>query len=264
MNYVSQSSIKFRRKKLIKRFLKFFSIPLLFLGFVVGLNYVPYLRLKNIEFSGIDILEKEKILAVLKNDFSGNTHWFFPKNSVFLTDEKKIAAKIADSFPEMDKIRVEKKYFSSNLLIAISKRFIFGLYCKKDECFFLDKSGVIFAPAPSMEGNAVLKFIDEREEDGEIELGAKPNIENFDNIFDFSVQISENQDFRITKLVIKSKDEIEIFTTQNWRLIIDNAIEPLKTKQNFEIALQNIKKKETLDYIDLRFGNKIYYKFKEN
>lgn len=264
MSYVSQSSLRFRRRKLAKRILKLFLFPLLFFGFIIGLNYIPYLRLKNIEFSGVDILEKEKILAVLKNEISGYSYWFFPKDSVFLTDEKKLAHKIADYFPEMEKVSVEKKYFSSNILITLSKRLPFGIYCRKEECFFTDKNGIIFERAPQMEGSAVLKFIDERKENVQIKLGEKPPLENFDNIFNFSVKISENQNFRLTRIVIKSKDEIEIFTTENWRLIIDNALNPEKTSQNLNIALQNIKKKEVLDYIDLRFGSKIYYKFKEN
>ncbi len=69
----------------------------------------------------------------------------------------------------------------------------------------------------------------------------------------------------ITRVYIKEDNFFQLLTKEGWRILIDDKNEPQITYENLSLALkEKIKdKRKNLDYIDLRFGNKVYFKYKK-
>ncbi len=145
-----------------------------------------------------------------------------------------------------------------------------------DGCYFIDTAGFIFSKSPNFSGPIYLKFFGGNfDSDSSDPIGRQfldffsfsQYIELIDSlkklgIRPYALYIDENGDTNIyiapitggkkfyTKLVFSSKDTFE------------------KSLQNLDAALQTeplktdfVKKFSTLLYIDLRFNNKVFYKF---
>ena len=63
---------------------------------------------------------------------------------------------------------------------------------------------------------------------------------------------------------MKDFGEYEFFMSASWRILINESASQTNLFDNFRIAFENeLKDKfDKLDYLDLRFGNKIFYKFR--
>ena len=68
----------------------------------------------------------------------------------------------------------------------------------------------------------------------------------------------------ITEVVLKKENIYEFYTKEGWKIILNDKNEPKSAYLNLITVLEsNIKDKRTkLDYLDLRLGNKIYFKYK--
>ncbi len=63
--------------------------------------------------------------------------------------------------------------------------------------------------------------------------------------------------------IIKKEGIYELQTSENWFILLNEQNDSQITYQNLKIALDQIAdKRKNLSYIDLRFGNKVFYKFK--
>ena len=65
-------------------------------------------------------------------------------------------------------------------------------------------------------------------------------------------------------MILKKENIYEFYTQEGWKIILNDKNEPRSAYLNLITALDaNIKdKRAKLDYIDLRLGNKIYFKYK--
>jgi hypothetical protein len=70
--------------------------------------------------------------------------------------------------------------------------------------------------------------------------------------------------FDISKIILKDAGIREVYLKEGWYILLNDKNEPDQTFSNLELVLdQEIKEKRPkLDYIDLRFGKKVFYKLK--
>ena len=145
----------------------------------------------------------------------------------------------------------------------IEERDTLGVWCKSGDCFYFDKNGVIFEQAPRSFGSLVISIEDAR--DIEANLGSavldKNQVE-----FSSAVHgiIGRNFPFSSRTFFITKEAEYEILTSENWRLLLNK-------NEDSEYQLSNLKhlldkeiqsRRGELEYIDLRLGNKVYYKYR--
>ena len=128
----------------------------------------------------------------------------------------------------------------------------------------MDKDGLAFEHAPVISGSAVLKIVDER--DGDF-LGK--NILPVDK-FKILSQIVENIPTIISTDIVrinikKSGETYLLYQRNDFYLIVDEETDVSKALENLALALdsEGIKdKRDLLEYIDLGFPDKVFYKFK--
>jgi len=230
-----------------------------------------------IKNEGSSITEDE-IKNVAEEDIKGNFFGLYPKTNIFLYQKDKIKTDIYNKFNKIKSVDIENISFSE-IKITIDERSPHSLWCgfeikSEEKCYFLDETGYIYSEAPTFSGNVFFKNygnIKKENPIGSIFLGSEKfkEISFFIksmkdiNLVPFSFFAKENDDFEIYledsslkynfsggKIIFNKNDNLgEIF--DNLKTILkENAL----TKE-FDYAVQ-------LDYIDLRFGSKIFYKFK--
>ncbi len=279
---VSNEKILRERKKQNKRFGIFFLIVFIILS--VGIVFL--LRIKSFQLSSINIegnvvLESKDIENFINKKYEGKYLWVIPKNNTIFVLPNTIKKSLQKEFPKIDYLEV-KRSFPNKLSVSLSERKGAYVWCgndvtisvisKDNQCFFVDKEGVIFSEAPYFSGTPFVLFLGGEKNKDQI-LGTQLlNQNDFKNIILIYDVISKLKLSPYAVLVLPD-GEYEILLRDGQynflnspRIKLKDINDQIIISQNLAAALNTKIFKENkisdFSYIDLRFGNKVFYKLK--
>ena len=220
----------------------------------------PIFFIEKVSLEGNVFLSLTDVRPIIFDNISGNHFGLFSKQNILLYPKGKIEKEILLRFPRVESIKVRIEGIN-NVAVLVKERLPEGIWCENAQeeapCFFLDKDGFIFAKSPSFTSDVYVRFLGELSEeeplrsiflsgnfprllsftDGVAEIGLKP----------ISVEIMPNND----GILRTDKGEI-LFTLER------NLVEILENLKTF--WRENSDTLPRFEYLDLRFGNKIFYK----
>lgn len=271
-----------RQKKRKKTFFIFLCYFLVIFFVSVALSRYEKFRIVNIEIKGNSVIDSDDILKNISTSIGGYHFFVFPKNNIALIPENEIIKNLENEFSRLTDIKVELK--TGNILfvsmlertgsyIWCGENFVTGISLADTKCYFTDKIGFVFDEAPYFAGDVYFRFFGILSEKGKTNgYFAK---ENFNNYILLKNEI-ENMNLRPIALLHKDNGETEFYLKHtneipntpkiifNQKDDIKKTVENLKSALNAEpLKTDIVKKYEKLLYIDLRFGNKVYFKFSE-
>ncbi len=268
---ILRSSRQRRRRRSILKLSLFLAGIFLFLGGVVWFFYMPKFRINEISVEGANILDKEQLKEEIAGWLKGKFFKIFPYNNIFIFPQAGITAGLLQKFPVLKKISFTRD-FSRKLSVLVEERKAEALWCLDktststdsgdDSCAFVDEDGFIFQPAPSFSGRIFLKFFDEREkisDIGEEMISAS----EFQELLSFKEFLNQNN-MDVSQIVLKDNGEYEVNLKEGWHILLNSKNEPNLSFNNLKLILDsNVKEKRPrLEYVDLRFGNKVFFKYK--
>ncbi len=263
-----------RKKTIAKSILVILLFILLFSGFVWE-THNKYIRISKIEVEGntvvLDKDIKNSVVSILKGEYI----WIFPRNNIFIYPKQQIKKYILNTYSRIYSVNV-KMLGMSTINIIIKERGPFALWCdnsfydknnKTDKCYFLDNSGYIFGKAPdisknvyfefysNIKGNVVgTQFLPRNEFERVIKL--KDSLNNADIKVD-KFSISKNGDY-IFQMGNPMKTILFFNKSKNLEKVFYNLKSAINVK-TLDLKGENIFK--DLKYIDLRFKNKVLFKY---
>lgn len=242
--------------------------------FIVWVPSLPSLQIKNIIVRGNKVLIKDEINQKVAEELSGKYLRVFPKTNVFLYPKETVEKNLAAAFPRIASISVELDT-ERILTISLVEREPFALWCGREIpakeadkfCFYLDDQGFVFARAPIFSGNTYFEFYGS---------GILPKDEPIGHDFLSSssyqhiLKIKEHlESFKESPMKIVVADDGSAEFTENGgykiRFNLDGDISALLSNMQavFRSNLWGTAVSSGgFEYLDFRFGNKVYYKFK--
>ncbi len=268
--------LELKRKKHKIFFKKMFFLIFLFILILIGLSFLSKwqkLNINNIQISGNKVIEAKMIEDIVKEKITGNYLWIFPKTNFLFYPKGEIRKELADKFKRLKDISLNVQNLQT-LNVSLNERTALYTYCglapvelddKNQKCYFMDESGYIFDEAPYFSGEVYLKFYGIADS-----YFFQPN---FAKLISFKETL-EKIGIKPVVFFIEDTGDIKVFlssTTSQLGPFIN-----LKANANFDEIVENLQsvltteplqtefktKYSSLLYIDLRFGNKVYYKFK--
>ena len=237
---------------------------------IIAFFRISYFQVEKIEISGNSLIDGDDLTDAIKAKMEGRHLWLFPKANIFLIPQNNILAELSEKFKRIKKISLDKKYFSA-IAVKIEERSNAVLFCEKEDCAYADESGFVFEKAPYFSGAVFLKIIEQRNSDSggntktiDEYLGSNLIAENeFKKILEF-VGLIAKAGGGVLEVFLEKENIYEFYDKEGWKIILNDKNEPQSAYLNLITALDaNIKDKHPkLDYIDLRLGNKIYFKYK--
>ncbi len=270
------SELKKRRKKdLLNKVLLCLAAFVVVFFLLAYLARLPSINIASMEVSGNKVIDTESIDAVLETETAGKYFWLFPKTNILIYPKSKIKKELADKFKRLGQIDIslDKKI----LHVAVTERVALYTWCgqtppenlKKEECYFMDKDGFIFDEAPYFSGDVYFKFY------GESAVGEYFAKDNFQKFIPFKDAL-KMMGLKVLALYVESDGNNRILlsaknpNTKKPEVIFKIDADLTKIAENLDTALSTDPLKSEfknnyagLEYIDLRFGNKVYYKFND-
>ena len=247
---------RYRKKK--RRFKGILLLTCLIFLIVLGyiLFFSPIFKIRSIEVSGNKEVEAEEI----KNSFTyGN---------IFLVSENKIKNDLIKKIPKIGDLEISKNLIKRSIKLTIEERGRLGIACQvkeeTEDCFYIDKKGIIFEDAPQTSGSLILLIKDYSQR--EFYLGKKIFEQR---IVDFISQARQDLsseigltalDFNVLSFPLK---DLKVMTNEGWYIIFDLEGDIKNQLLSLKAALEEKilgEERKNLEYIDLRIENRIYYK----
>lgn len=265
--YISDS-LK-RKKQQIKKIKTYIIVALLIL-FVVAFVYVlrlPAISIQEIKINGNMFVETSEIEQKTNNILNKKILGLIPVRNIFIFPKRELIESLKQN-PAIVSVDVRKKFFKtiSIDIVEQEKEIIYCLNIERSDCYYVNKTGFIYAKVEDL-------IIPEQE----IIIFNEKEIKNIkDNILDqkiysdilLFVKNLARQEIKIKEVHIKQDSTIEFVSRTDTR-IITSVFDEFEKDFAHLIALfdTNVLTKDQLpniEYIDVRFGNKVFYKNKTN
>jgi hypothetical protein len=272
-------SLKFAQKKrkkiILTTLLSFlcFILAILVIILFFRLSFFQISKIKVVGTLKIDISSIEKdVFDELLDDYA----FYIPKSNTFFYPKEKIENKLLRLHKEIDTVSIRREGLSG-ILININERKAEALICngffdednEGRECFSVDKDGYVFEKSPFLFEEIFTRYYF-NSMDNKIILGTYfIDIDLFKQLQKFTKTIQEKnistngiligEDGQY-ELYIKNPDLSDCIVYFDDRVPFDKTAENLIAFwNNSQNNSGNIKKQVNYDYINLRFGNNIFY-----
>ena len=266
--------LKKKKRKVFK--IKTILISIVVISLLVGLYFLSRwkeLNIIEVQVEGNKVLDAQKLEDFVSEKISGKYLYLFPKSNFVLTPRSKIKKELLNNFRRIETISFDGT--DPNILkIFITEREPLYTWCGEsiltplDKCQFVDYNGYAFDEAPYFSGDVYFRFYGTLDE----YYFAK---DRFTDLVLF-IENLERLDIKPVALYLKPDSEIEIYLSSNFviqespKIILNSSDDLAKLFQNLRASIEvdplktDFKEKySSLLYLDLRFVNKVYYKFKE-
>ncbi len=219
---------------------------------------ISALTLKDVRISGGESIAHEDIEKRVREKLMGSYLGLVPRAFAPLYPEKEIL----ESILSIEKIRTATIERAGGATLAITfEEFIPDtLWCSDDDssCFYIDKEGFSFTKAPDLRGGSFLRLETTNQEPSRVRAFEQTE---YDRIKEYATVLGE-RGWHIARIEVDAaKDaylevvgggEFKVSLLDEPRAVVDNLLTVLGSTDFAHITPGNF------EYIDLRFGNKVF------
>lgn len=262
-------------------------------GVAYGVFFTPFFQIERIVISGNAKIPEDSLRETVQAHLA-RKFLFFEMNHFLLANTSAAAEAVKAALPEVETVLIQKE-FPDSILVTVRERQGIAVWCQQRnytvevsdgeeakrsvrQCFALDAQGVIFAEKPARHatqgvagGEPERELILSKSDGGEVSVGEEAiDSESLKHILAFSQQLDASSLFsevglRVSSVVVVSKERVNAKISEGWEIYlnptenIDWQITKVKLVLEKEIPSA---KRPFLEYIDLRFGDQAYIKYR--
>lgn len=259
-----------KKKSILKN--RFFGILLLTIFLSGGTLYIvffsKFFEINLVSAQGAESSLNNEVRAIIEQSLKKKFLFWRPENLLFINAHE-LQTLIQDQFPQIESVKVQRN-FPDSVLVILRERVQAGLVCdEQNNCFIFDKTGVMFKQKKLEKEDFVVSagsinnsFLSI----GQTILQNEPLVALLD--FRNKAEVLQNlSDVKITFIsaLIISNQRIEYKTSEGWDIYINpqNQLDWQATKLQTVLEKKvSIIQRPKLEYIDLRFGDQAYIKYR--
>lgn len=255
----SSRSVRKERRKAVRTVLFFMTLAFIAVGGLVYVFSRPEFRITAIEVNGSARVPKRLLHSRIVQEISGTYIGFIPKSHTLFYPKSVIKETLLKEFPAFSSVSLSLRNLSA-LRASVREREPIALWCAS-ECFFLDESGFAFAKPD--EGAEPLYYRLESAATSSPLGTTAIGKERLASLLSFLKQL-EKLSFNPERTALRGAGELEV--------ALEDEVKILAREGDYERALGSLQALLDTDalprtgdalavsYIDVRYGNKIYFK----
>ncbi len=237
-----------------------------FTGLVVFIR-APRFQVKEVNVVGTNVADPIEVSQFVLGKLQGNFVRVLPRSSILLISPDKLTKEVAAAFPRFKSVKVDRDSFSS-LRVDVAEYGGMYLWCDtEDTCSFMDETGTVFADAPYFSGSAYTKIVSGARQEYPFapitaeQLALVGHLkEKLAAIEIVPLSFAFESDHKLVVAFIHHSNRAVILFNPNEDadVMLGTLYSGLRT--NPVSALYHNESK-VLEYLDVRFANKLIYKF---
>lgn len=256
-------------------------IILLFIIFFFGLyllNNLDCLKIKNISVKGNQYVGESEIQQVISEQINKQRFLLFSQNSIIFFSKLAAKKQLTKNY-SFEQIKIKKHYFNT-IEVLVKEKISRLILASGQDRYYLDINGkaiqkVMTTNLKIDSGQAGTEII--RPETGEnnqpliYDQSNKPVIIGqeaiaariVDFIIELTAEINKSADFTAAYYTIANPAiaEINLVTKEGWQVYFDASKDAAGQMETLHSVLQQkVEKTDKLQYIDLRYGEKVFWK----
>lgn len=237
------------------------------LGGFVWLSHAPFLRVERVVAAGLASVSATDVEAVVRKHLEGTYAFLFAKNNILIYPQDTIAATLRSEYPQFKVVEVRAQDFST-INVVVVEREPKSLWCPEGEsartggCYFMDEDGVVYARA----GASDALYIEYR---GTTTEGALPRqylgVEAFRALSAFVGAVAQKETTEPPRTVaVDAVSDVRIGFPSGFVLLFSAKAQGGDVFERYALARDAApfagRALGEFEYLDLRFGDKLYYK----
>ena len=241
------------------------------------LNSCDKLKISNIEISGNERIAQEEIKNLALDQLTQRRWLFFSQENIFFFNKKEVKQRLLENY-FLEEVKIKKKY-PNTLELEIKEKISAIIWFSGEDKYYLDLDGVALRKMAgdelvikSVEGD--LDIIRSELSSGEypviydqssnpVDIGQNVvSKETISFVVDLIDELKVKADFDISHYNIAQPNakEIILVTKEGWQAYFKVSDEARGQAESLISVLYNkVKNRSSLEYIDLRFGSKVFY-----
>ncbi len=274
-----------KHKRRVSRIRLLVLILILIVAIIGALAYFSgshRLTIHTVTVTGTQIINISDVQSVVNNDLAGKYVYLFTRADTIIYPHDRIYKDLTHAFPRIQTLTITRSGWNT-LQVSIAERAGAFLYCgthipenkidQGENCYYVNNDGYIFDKAPYFSGNIYFKYYLDLGSNTDNPLGTQMvSPDRFHQLTGFvdkvtalgfkpiyiSLDASGIYKLYLDHSAVASSPIILFNADNDLSTIADNLSDAMKTS---EFANDINSKYATLLYIDLRFKDKVLYKF---
>ncbi len=247
--YFDRFSKGFNTKLYLQIFLVLFVIYAVF--------YSDCFRVKSIDVRGTDLIAPDEIRQLIWQDLSHWTWHLFPSNNILFINKNNLKSEISKKYA-LEKLEIHKGWHS--LSINLKEKVSYLLVYNSKSYYLISNDGIATKEVAQSDLQNRLGKLPLVIDNKDINIGsAILPAKKVNYILELNKQLP-TAGFKITSYENRTGDDVAAVTSEGWSMTFDFNLSISDSINNLKLVLnQKIKDRKGLHYIDLRFGNKVFY-----
>lgn len=238
-----------------------------FVGVLGAVSHVEQLAIDSVSVTGAQALSAETLVAAASAPLESDSFELFSRENIFLYPRSAMRQALQSQFPRIKNVSVARpSLLAQAVVVTVEERAPYAKWCPShgagaETCYLLDSAGYIFAEATNETPELSYTF------HGGLAPGFSPVGQWFlrgriGGIVAFVDKLKQ-AGFETTDLSVDSEKDFSVRLAQGPVLLIPFDLDADAALRNLQITLAADgldQRLGELEYIDLRFGNRVYYK----
>lgn len=239
-------------------------------------SYMPRLTVSAIEVRGAAQVAPTAVQAVAAQELESESFRYIAKDNIFFLPRATIEQNIVAAFPYIKSAQVSREsILATTAIITVEERQPFARWCSEsmidpldpegapEKCYLMDETGFVFADATASSPRPKHAYIFRGALTGE-PIGKTYKPGNLPGLLGF-LRLLENGGYLPLGVLILDERDFQVPLSAGYYIKGSFGGHPDVMVKNLQLILlaDALHGKEAeLEYVDLRFGNRVYYKLK--
>ena len=228
---------------------------IIFLIYVV--IYSDLFKVREVEIKGTDMIPAEEIRIITNEKMSGFRWLIFPKKNLMFLDEKDLSVAINNKY-FLNRLDIDKSW--QKLTIDLEEKPAYLIYNNLKSQYFLDLTGGITKEMTTEDISKYSSRFPTVYVMQDVKVGDKPVSARFVNfILELDKEIKA-KNIKVKNYESGGVDQVNLVREDGSRIYFSINIPMSQSLENMEAIFAQKLRNQKFEYLDLRSGDKVYYK----
>ena len=247
-------------------------------------SHLPQFSIQSVDVRGAKELSPQLVRIYAESVLHDGAYSLFSRANIFLYPRAQLQEAVKEYFPRIENVHIARESFlSTALIVALEEREAFARWCgpfgsdsteeQSELCYVIDRGGLIFAPVGTTSTGLATPYLfrgglSPSTSSGQVAasglLGKTYLPGRFAGIVALLERLGQSG-FAARSVFTEGEQDFSIALIRGFELRASFGADVPGLVRNLELVLSSESlrgKEDQLEYVDLRFGNRVYYKLK--